>query len=286
MSKKYGYMIKTVDKNMRGYNGFKYPKKGKVVAPDWDPAPICGGGIHGLIHETEEHYIENNDIWLVLKYEKGTEVVIDNNKIKVPYAWIIFAGTAEEAQKKFKELTGKEYQYDYTIQTAGYKSIQKAENWSTQIAGYKSTQIAGNWSTQKAEYESTQKAGIWSIQKAGNRSIQIGESGSTQIAEFESTQIAEYKSTQTAGCKSIQKAGSKSTQKAREGSICIIDGKEGYCQHKGKVLQILRFYDDKKDEYVFLYTIIKNNKRYKLKAIETTKGWKLEKKEVKEDGNN
>jgi len=254
MSKKYGYMIKTVDKDMRGYNGFKYPKKGKVVAPDWDATPTCGGGIHGLIHETEEHYIENNDIWLVLKYEKGTEVVICNNRIKVPYAWVVFAGTAEEAQKKFKELTGKEYQYDYAIQTAGCRSTQKA----------------GNWSTQKAE----------------NWSTQIAKSGSTQIAGFGSTQTTGYKSIQIAGIKSIQKAGNWSTQKAREGSICIIDGKEGYCQHKGKVLQILRFYDDKKDEYVFLYTIIKNNKKYKLKAVETAKGWELEKEEVKEDGNN
>ena len=105
--KKYGYMIKTVNKNMEGYNGFKYPKRGKVVALDWNPKPVCGGGIHGLIHETEKHYIEKNDIWLVLKYKKGTEVVIDNEKIKVPYAWVVFAGTAEEAQRKFERLTRK-----------------------------------------------------------------------------------------------------------------------------------------------------------------------------------
>jgi len=68
---KYGYMIKTVDKNMKAYNDFKYPKRGKVIAKDWNDKPECGGGLHGLIHETKYHYIQNNDIWLVLKYEKG-----------------------------------------------------------------------------------------------------------------------------------------------------------------------------------------------------------------------
>ena len=265
--KKYGYMIKTVNKDMREfkyqliYPEFKYPEKGKVVAPNWDPHPEKGGGIHGLIHETRNHYIESSEIWLILKYEKGTEVTVYDEEIKVPYAWVVFVGTAQEAQKKFKELTGKEYQYGHAIQiTEKRNCYQKGEEMSFQKAGSESTQVAGNWSIQIGEYyKNTQIVGKESIQIAKDESKQIAEKGSIQIARINSFQSAE------------------------EGSISIIDGKEGYCQHKGKVLQILRFYDDKKDEYVFLYTIIKNNKRYKLKAIETTKGWKLEKKEVKEN---
>jgi len=239
--KKYGYMIKTVNRNMEGYNGFKYPEKGKVVAPNWDPEPICGGGIHGLIHETKMHYIQKNDIWLVLKYEKGTEVVIENEKIKVPYAWIVFVGTAEDAQKKFEELTEKKYEYDYAVQTAEYESRQKAGDGSIQIVG------------------------DFSRQKAGNFSIQTAGAANIQTAGDESTQIA----------------GNFSTQKAGNGSVCIINGREGYCQHTGKVLQILRFRDDEKKEIVFLKTIIKDNKKYKLEAKKTKRGWRLFKKEIK-----
>src|ERR1051325_4919442 len=28
-------------------HGFKYPQSGKVESPDWNPEPVCGGGLHG-----------------------------------------------------------------------------------------------------------------------------------------------------------------------------------------------------------------------------------------------
>jgi len=57
---KYGYMIKTLDKDLRGHNGFQYPKKGKVIAPDWSDNPECEGGIFGCIAGLKGFAIQNN----------------------------------------------------------------------------------------------------------------------------------------------------------------------------------------------------------------------------------
>jgi hypothetical protein len=164
-NKKYGYMIKTVDKNLQGYGGFQYPKNGLVEAPDWTPKPTCNGGIFGLIHDTYHHMISDKPIWMVLKYETESSVVVDNEKIKVPKAWVVSVGSAGEMQSLFEKKTSKPYSYDYSTQTAVNRSTQTAGNRSTQTAGYESTQTAG--------YESTQTAGFKSTQTAGDGSVSI-----------------------------------------------------------------------------------------------------------------
>jgi hypothetical protein len=140
-NKKYGYMIKTVNEDLQGYGGFQYPKKGLVEAPDWTPNPTCKGGIFGLIHYTYDHMISDKPIWMVLKYEMESGVVVDNEKIKVPKAWVISVGSAGEMQSLFEKKTSKPYSYDYSTQTAGNRSTQTAGNRSTQTAGDGSVSI-------------------------------------------------------------------------------------------------------------------------------------------------
>ncbi len=47
MSKKitWGYVLKTVNKDMKAHNGFLYPKKGLVKADDFNTEKKCGGGV-------------------------------------------------------------------------------------------------------------------------------------------------------------------------------------------------------------------------------------------------
>lgn len=153
MKKEYGYMIKSVDiskdkKYGLGLRGFKYPlKKGaKVIALDWNKEKICKGGIFGLIHETKNHYIIDRELWMILKYTKGKEVIVDDSKIKVPYAWIVDWGNAAKIQQIYKDLTGKDYCYNYSFQKNSDGSVQKAGDISVQTAGYASTQTAGDGS--------------------------------------------------------------------------------------------------------------------------------------------
>ena len=277
-NREYDYMIKTINEDGTSFGGFQYPlKKGaKVVASDWNSKPVCGGGIHGLVHYTRNHYIQSNSLWIILKYRKGTEVVVGDEKIKVPYAWVVAWGTAQEIQQKYSELTGKPYVYSYAIQIAGEESTQIAGEESTQIAESWSTQTAGAQSTQTAGYGSTQTAGARSTQTAGYGSTQTAGYGSTQTAGEESTQTAEHESTQTAGARSTQTAGYGSTQTAGDGSVSIIRGKEGYCQHKGKVLQVMVVWDGEASEYIYLTKIISDKKKHRLTAIKEKGKWVLE----------
>ena len=258
--KKYDYMIKTVkeiDDKLLAYGDFEYPKKkGALILPkEWNPEPECGNGIHGMVWWTYKHSIKNNNIWMILKYISVEAIVIGNNKIKVPQAWVVAWGTAEEIQKKWGELTCHTYQYDYATQTAGNYSVQKA--------GYHSTQIAEEHSTQTAGYHSTQTAGEHSVQKSGAASIQIAGNASTQTAGGRSTQTAGYHSTQTARDASTQTAGT--------GSVSIIRGQNAIVQHIGKVLQVFVFYND---EYIYLTKIISDNKKHRLECKQdNNKNW-------------
>ena len=46
------YILKTVKADGSAYGGFVWPIEvgAEVVAPDWDPTPDCGGGLHGLLN--------------------------------------------------------------------------------------------------------------------------------------------------------------------------------------------------------------------------------------------
>ena len=39
-------VYKAVDADLRSARGFAYPIGETVTCPDWDPAPVCGGGLH------------------------------------------------------------------------------------------------------------------------------------------------------------------------------------------------------------------------------------------------
>mgnify|MGYP000943591064 CR=1 FL=1 len=44
------YYLRTCDADGKSYGGFQWPLEvgAAVEAPDWDPKPVCGGGLHGL----------------------------------------------------------------------------------------------------------------------------------------------------------------------------------------------------------------------------------------------
>ena len=42
-------ILRTCDANMQSHGGFQWPRSGPVAAPDWNPAPECGNGLHGFL---------------------------------------------------------------------------------------------------------------------------------------------------------------------------------------------------------------------------------------------
>jgi hypothetical protein len=97
-STKWVYVLKTVDKDMQGYGGFKYPTKGKVTAPDWQPTKQCGKGLHALLWAEGGDYL-STDItakWLVLKVDKNLMVSF-SDKVKFKEGFVCYAGNCDGA---------------------------------------------------------------------------------------------------------------------------------------------------------------------------------------------
>ena len=88
-------MLKTVKADLTSHGGFVWPESGKVVAPDWNPEPVCGGGLHGLLWgKGGGDYLswDTNAKWLVCKIDATKAVEIGGDKIKVPECEVVYCG--------------------------------------------------------------------------------------------------------------------------------------------------------------------------------------------------
>lgn len=93
-------MLRTCSAQMTGHGGFKWPRSGYVEAPDWNPAAVCGGGLHGLLWgEGDAGYLSvaEGAVWMVVEVDAGEVVSIDGDKVKVPRGNVVFAGQRHEA---------------------------------------------------------------------------------------------------------------------------------------------------------------------------------------------
>ena len=105
MKPEYDLVLRTCESDMTSRHYFKWPKRGAVKAPDWDPKPECGKGLHGLLHGCGDVALLSDDPdakWLVVKVLKGTSIDL-KGKVKFPKGTVVYAGTREEAVKIIAE---------------------------------------------------------------------------------------------------------------------------------------------------------------------------------------
>jgi len=64
-------VLRSCSKDMTSFNGFVWPKKGYVEAPDWEDTYLCGNGLHGLPWGVGGNYLfRKNSVYLVVRYDK------------------------------------------------------------------------------------------------------------------------------------------------------------------------------------------------------------------------
>ena len=103
---KWIYGLRTCNADMTSYYGFKWKKRGWVEAPDWDPTPECGGGLHFLPWGGGDGNLldwSDGAQWLVLRIDASAAVNI-NGKSKCPRAYVVFAGARHESVAKIINL--------------------------------------------------------------------------------------------------------------------------------------------------------------------------------------
>jgi hypothetical protein len=173
----YDLVLRTCNAYMIAYNGFQWPESGHVSAPDWDPKPECGHGLHGLLHGCGEYsYLsgEADAKWLVVKVPKNTCVDIDG-KVKFPEGEVIFVGSKDDAIKMIADAYPSEPVL-YARRIVGDKGVAVSGDYGTSTSGYfgtstsghGGTSISGDYGTSTSGYGGTSASGDSGTSTSGN----------------------------------------------------------------------------------------------------------------------
>ena len=98
-------VLRTCTADMRGVltvsNHFVWPRSGPVSAPDWDPTPACGHGLHGLLWGGGSLALleaKTDSVWVVAEVDATSVVSLDGgDKVKFPSAVVVYSGAKDGA---------------------------------------------------------------------------------------------------------------------------------------------------------------------------------------------
>ena len=127
--------LRTCNPDGSSYGGFKWPLAvgATVEAPDWDPSPHCGNGLHGLLNgEGDGSLLDTSGILLVV--EAVGQIVDLGEKVKFPSAIVRCVGTKEEATS---------FLLDYCPGKAIVFATVTGGDWATVTGGDRSTVTGG-----------------------------------------------------------------------------------------------------------------------------------------------
>ena len=203
--------------DMTSYNGFIWPEKGHVEAPDWDDTEECGNGLHGWFEaqgdaDCSDYLNEPDARYLVLEVETDSIIHLDG-KCKFPKADVVFVGSRNEAIAYIE----KTYPYLRTMpllfanRTAGDSGVVATGDYGTATAGDYGTAIAGNYGTVKVGYYGTAKAGYYGTATAGKYGTATAGTYGTATADFCGTATVGDFGTATAGFRGTATAGDRGT---------------------------------------------------------------------------
>ncbi len=166
-------VLRTCDKDLRSYNGFQWKAKGIVKAPDWDPRPECGNGLHGFLWGEGDGSLADFDPaakWLVVEVEEYVDL---QGKVKFPRGKVVHCGDRLSATAYMVERAPGRAVVGASI-AAGDSGTATAGDRGTATAGDSGTATAGDRGTATAGYGGTATAGYGGTATAGYRgTIQI-----------------------------------------------------------------------------------------------------------------
>ena len=135
-------ILRTCGANMKSHGGFQWPRSGPVSAPDWNPAPECGNGLHGFLRGEGDGSLadwSSNAVWLVAEVDTFVDL---GGKVKFPAAEVIFAGSRLEATARIKArhpdaavIGANVAVEDRRVAVVGRYGTATAGAWGTAMAG-------------------------------------------------------------------------------------------------------------------------------------------------------
>ena len=220
------YFLRTTDAKGKSHGGFQWPFKisAIVTAPDWNPAPHCGNGLHGLLNgegESSHLSFESSSIWWIVEADSPLDL---GGKHKFQTCRIVAFGNRADITSQLRRMTGGavhgliETVGDNSTLTGGDNSTLTGGNGSTLTGGYDSTLTGGYDSTLTGGNHSTLTGGRHSTLTGGYGSTLTGGNGSTLTGGHHSTLTGGYNSTLTGGNGSTLTGGYSSTLTGGNGS--------------------------------------------------------------------
>ena len=196
---------------MTSRGGFKWPASGPVAAPDWNPKPACGQGLHGLLWgEGDGQLLDWTEgaKWLVVEVD-ASSVVDLSGKVKFPSGQVVHCGDCDSATSHLLEHDGSGKAICGAKATAGYYGTATAGDYGTATAGDAGTATAGYYGTATAGDDGTATAGVRGTATAGVRGTATAGDAGTATAGVRGTATAGYAGTATAGDNGTATAGEK-----------------------------------------------------------------------------
>jgi hypothetical protein len=217
-------VLRTCNSDMTAHGGFVWPTEGPVEAPDWNPKPRCGGGLHGCLWGagTIGYYDNSDDAkWLVVEVE--VDCIVDlGDKVKFPRGVVVFCGCRHDAAKYIADRAPKDVVVNFTTVTAGDNCSALAGHGGIAIAGHRGTATAGEGGTAIAGDEGTAISAINGKAIAGDRGTALVASGGISTAGehgraeagYRGKAYAGYNGTASAGYRGMASAGDYGTATA------------------------------------------------------------------------
>ena len=214
------YLLRTSDKDGKSHGGFRWPKEGYVEAPDWNPEPTCGGGLHGLPWgDGGWELLDATDytrIWQVLEADAQDVVSIDGRKSKARCGNVIYSGNMADAMAK---VLACQWRIDEIVAVA---LADKAANTSS--GNYSKAASSGNSSTAASSGNSSTAASSGNYSKAASS----GDS-STAASSGDSSKAAssgDYSTSASSGNYSMSASSGDGSTSASSG-VCSKSASSG-----------------------------------------------------------
>ena len=154
------FLLKTVHADGAAWGGFRWTldEGAEVIAPDWDPTPVCGGGLHGLLNGAGNGSLINwstDAIWIVAEIPDDETVVDLDGKVKVRRCIVRHVGDKTSAPEFLAAhghtegvVSGTATAGDDGTATAGYAGTATAGVSGAATAGERGTIIIAWWDSE------------------------------------------------------------------------------------------------------------------------------------------
>ena len=139
--------LRTTDADAKSYGGFQWPRDvGAVVeAPDWNPKPECGNGLHGLLDglgESSHLSFNPGAIWWIVDAD---DAVYLDGKWKFQRCTVLDFGPRHEITARLHALRPGPIQG--LCMTGGYRATLTGGAYATLTGGYRATLTGGDGAT-------------------------------------------------------------------------------------------------------------------------------------------